>query len=1104
MSERAVPVDAHVRDQVVATRGRNVVVDAGAGTGKTTLVVRRLLEMIAPSDDAVAPIPLERIAAVTFTRKAGGELKLRIRERTLRALAEPKLSPVRRERLHRALGAIDTAYVGTIHSFADRLLRLHPVEARLSPSYQIADDVEALAHETFTILVEACEKGTLAAELAGTPAAHLAEDATEVLLDVFAAGLRLETQERDWGALLGLDAVVEGMILNRDVELRALPDASFSIDAFRGYAREYRALAEHVDPSCKVGRWFANAADVLGRALELDDPRAIYRTIDVALRVAAPTRVRIKVECARHEGTANAWRAWDGDGRKKRVRDAPLRDDLLAPLRRWMALRSARLAPVVRAIYDRVKARHRVVDQIDLLLQLRDLLRDRKDARASLQALFDHVFIDEFQDTDPLQAEIALYLCERGAVADRAWDAELRPGSLTLVGDPKQSIYRFRRADVATYERVRRKVLDGGGLGASLTANFRSTPGLIDWFDDRFEQVLGSSPDGRPFDERSGQVFHAPLRNGRVAERRADVRVLPLEIEGNAPEVRAAEGDAVARYVRWLVEQSGFEIVDPLTDERRPVQYGDVAVLALVTTNLPLLFRSMASSGVPYASAGGTLFLSDPVHRHFLLGLRALADRDDGVAEAALLRPPFFAIDLLDVAWAKRDAVEPRAANGRAARDLVTELRKRRFDRSPGATARDLLERSAFARTIALGPNGAQRVRNLYELCLALDALAEAEGLDFDGATARARAWVDAPEPLDPPEPIEGDAVRVTTIHQAKGLEYPVVVLWDARQQWKGVDRAAAWSVARDGDAWSIAVQGLSWEEPPGVGRSEQALRYAEAERRRVVYVAATRARDLLIVPYAPADDKDDLYVNGVLARCERVDLATTAPPYAPDRRDEWPAPWKPRRVPSIVPAPDEDAIVRDLAAALTAARAPRFRRAAVSAEAHARAEAVVDDEQEAVPPPRGRASRFGPRYGTVVHRAIGLVLQRGLAAVDAVARAAKHEGHDEHLAEAVADVERAVATLRRHDLLRGEWRLEYPVAAAGDGALLVGSIDFVCARDGEVVIVDFKTDATPLAGVPPAYAEQVRAYARMIDAVGTRRSGLLFVETGELRWVST
>ena len=160
--QRTPAPDQAQRDAAIHERARNVLIDAGAGTGKTTTLVDRLIELVAPTVDASA-LSIGRIAALTFTRKAAGELRLKIRERLLAALAEPELPASRAAQLRDAVAGLDTAHVGTIHSFADRLLRLRPVQAELSPSYEVADDPDDLVAETVDILLHAVQSGTLAA-----------------------------------------------------------------------------------------------------------------------------------------------------------------------------------------------------------------------------------------------------------------------------------------------------------------------------------------------------------------------------------------------------------------------------------------------------------------------------------------------------------------------------------------------------------------------------------------------------------------------------------------------------------------------------------------------------------------------------------------------------------------------------------------------------------------------------------------------------------------------------------------------------------------------------------------------------------------------------
>src|SRR5262245_47821836 len=220
------PPDREQRDAAIAERARNVLIDAGAGTGKTTILVDRLVDVVAPQSGGRA-VPISRIAAITFTRKAAGELRLRIRERLLGELSLVKPGTEREAPLREAIADLDTAYVGTIHSFADRLLRLRPVEAGLSPSYEIAEDDDALVQETFNILLQAVQNGTLAAELEGNPAANRAAEATQNVLDALDAALRAETWEGERRDYYGLDALVEGFVHYRDVQPSDLSPPAF-------------------------------------------------------------------------------------------------------------------------------------------------------------------------------------------------------------------------------------------------------------------------------------------------------------------------------------------------------------------------------------------------------------------------------------------------------------------------------------------------------------------------------------------------------------------------------------------------------------------------------------------------------------------------------------------------------------------------------------------------------------------------------------------------------------------------------------------------------------------------------------------------------------
>ncbi len=1101
--------DQPQRDAAIRERVRNVLIDAGAGTGKTTILVDRLVEMIAPTTGE-PPVPISRVAAITFTRKAAGELRLRIRERLLEALAEPDLAPEREGPLREALADLDTAHVGTIHSFADRLLRLRPVEAELSPAYRIIEDDEDLVRETWEVLLHAVQTGTLGAELAGTGAEGRADEVTRTTLLALGAELRADSRETEFWTFYGLDALVGAFIRWRDVRPAEAEPAAFDAAAFQTAARAFIDVAAPVHGPSPGARWITNTAGRLVALAREHDPSVLFREV----RRAVATLPKNRKKSQGFGGDKIAWQAW------KRI-DEIILPALRAPLDRWMATRLARLFPVVVALYEKVKARRQVLDQLDLLIKLRDLLAGNRDVRRELQGLFDHIFVDEFQDTDPLQAEIVLFLCERDATAARWGEVALREGALTLVGDPKQSIYRFRRADVAMYDRVRQVVMRGAHLPVRLSANFRCAPSLIPWLNDRFERILGHSPDGRPFDARSGVVFHQPLAPGREGTRTAPVHVLACDFpdarKHKAEEYRALEGEALARYLRWLVEASDVQVADPLTRQPRRVQYSDIAILAVSTWNLPLLFERLDAEGVPYASRGGRMFLEDPLSRQLLLGLRALADRGDGVAEAALLRPPFFAVGLGDLlreraAAAGRVPEDEAVRRVREAKELIGELRRRRLDRPPGATARDLLDRTAFARVVALGPNGTQRLARLRELCLVLEQTAAAEGLDYDGATARLRQWVTDPVQLDPPHPVGTEAVQVLTVHQAKGLEFPVVVLWDGRGEWDPHVAVEPWRMERDGRGWTMALDGLTWEEPPDVDLTQTERDYLRAERRRVIYVAATRARDLLVIPRTGLAKPGKMVCADLLGGAETGAMRVLEIYFSGER-----AAWACQMGAAVERVPgDATDVFNEIAgrwqvAAQEAAR-PRFRPVAVS---EARAPLTEREPIEEPAQRKPREGRFGHLFGSAVHQAIGLLLRDpALGPAEAVRRAATRVGLSEHLDEAVADVGRAWQALQAEGLARSpgaDLQVEYPVAAPWPGgSLLMGYVDLVGAAADRLDVLDFKTDAPPVGPVEAAYPEyvsQVRLYGRLLpgaDILGGRRLrlGLLFTADGGIRWV--
>ena len=1123
MSDHVTPADQAARDAIVAERAANVAVVAGAGTGKTKTIIDRAVALLAPAAADARPIPITKMALITFTRRAAGELRFRIREQLLRELEREAVGDKRRaDHLRTALANLDAAFVGTIHGFADRLLRLRPVEAKLSPAYALIDDNSELVRETFLRLRRAAESANLNAELGPFGAdldPALIDDAADTLRAAARAGLQLERAESAFGPLASLEATLGRMIDTRDVAVELSPIPEPRLMEARAAAERFAQMVRMLRGGERGHQRLRRMSHALRRLRDVDDPAEAYRVVQEALRGRG---LRKGVEFNNDEAGWSAYNAIRLDGTKTNT----LGDKLKGP-HRWLATRIVRLFPVVKAMYERVKAEHEVVDYLDLLIKLRDLLRDDSNARRFYRGLFEHIFVDEFQDTDPLQCEIVFYLCEDpGAGAGVvSWDAlRLAAGKLTIVGDPKQSIYRFRRADIAMYGRASERLAMNGALERSLETNFRSRPELITFFNQQLGKVLGKR-EGPAFDPLTGRANYEDLVPAvTVPPGGIAVHVLPYAACGGerllAGDGRAVEAAMLARYVRWLID-SKRQVRDPDAGTIRPVQAGDVAVLACVTTNLRLLLRQFDTLGIEYTARGGALFLGHPVARQYLLGLRAIADRDDGVAEAALLRPPFFAVDWGDAVIervSKENPPDPRRARMQEARAIITALRAQRHMRSPGATARDLIERTALGRAVVAGHNGPQTLAGLYEIAAELDRRAALEGLDFDAATELFRSWARDPIFMEAPEPIGASAVRVMTIHGAKGLEFPVVILWDGFQTFSDPGVGSGWQVERDGRAWALNLGAVAVEHPAGAHLLERDKQFAEQERRRMYYVASTRARDLLVLPAPLTKSKTLHYATADLAAEADAALVERFEIFQLEQLPLW---SRSASVPAEREiAADEqlqermDAVQRTFTEAASHATRPVAVPTAVTAEAGG----VAAEEEPDRATERLRKEdrgRFGPTFGSAVHRALELLVAQCVARVeDAVSVAAQEADLTEHRPEAEADVRRAIDTLRQLGVLGNaavSVATEYPLAMQWkDGKLLSGYLDFLAVGKERVTVIDYKTDAPrpgSVAAAFPEYAAQLRLYGDLLRAAGVVGSrelqlAVLLTASGELRWL--
>jgi ATP-dependent exoDNAse (exonuclease V) beta subunit len=544
------------------------------------------------------------------------------------------------------------------------------------------------------------------------------------------------------------------------------------------------------------------------------------------------------------------------------------RDELKTRVREFVDKAGADLAPRLREElwpvvegFEELKERAGYLDFLDLLLRARNLVRDNRDIRVELQRRFTHIFVDEFQDTDPLQAEILMLLGADDA-DQRDW-RQVRPvsGKLFIVGDPKQSIYRFRRADVALYQEVKQRVIASGGALVDLNVSFRAVPEIQEAINAAFAPVMA--------EESLTQAQYVPLapsRNGLVTQ--PAIIALPVsQPYGDYGKVvdwkidRSLPSD-VATFVNWLVNESGWTVTERgRLKERVPLKARHVCLLFRrlrhYTTDVTRAYvQALETYQIPHLLVGGSSFHSREEIEAIRNALTAVEWPDDELAVFATLRGPLFAFtdsQLLayrtlcstlhpfkqppyDLPESLTEVIE--------ALTILRELHSKRNHRPIAESIQTLLSRTRAHAGFANWSTGEQALANIMRLT-DMARRAERNGLiSFRAFVDWLDEQAESGDVGDAPIMEEGvDGVRIMTVHKAKGLEFPVVLLVDitakdTREPSKWVDQAAGLSVTKLAGCTPIEVQEHADDE----------MRIEQEEAARVLYVAATRARDLLVV----------------------------------------------------------------------------------------------------------------------------------------------------------------------------------------------------------------------------------------------------------------
>jgi ATP-dependent helicase/nuclease subunit A len=876
-------VDQRERELIHAALDRTLIVEAAAGTGKTTELVKRMVRVLAEGKARV-----EQIVAVTFTDKAAGELKLRLRSE-LEGARKWAQHEGAQGNVRDALARLEEARVSTIHGFCAELLRERPVQAKVDPHFEpIADpEAERMYGEAFTLWLQ----GQL-------------EDPPE--------GVRRSLRRR-----------------SREGPVQRLRKAGWTLASWRDFHAPWRRPAFAREAA--VDALVQQLQDFSQLSLHPSNPRDyFYLDTRKARRISHEVRVIEKVRNRDYDGLEAAFveLAADRDFERAkgygkdyskgvpRARVLAAHQELVHALHNFAAAADADLAALLHAElrdtierYEELKSRSGRLDFLDLLIRARNLIRDCDRVRAEFQRRFTQIFIDEFQDTDPLQAEILLLLASDDPTVSDWLNVTPVPGKLFIVGDPKQSIYRFRRADVNIYQRVKELLSERGAAVLNLTTSFRAVPSIQHLVNAAFAPVMT----GDRATLQAGYVPLSPYRQEAVDQ--PTVVALPVpEPYGKrglaATAIEASLPDAVGAFVAWLLNESQWTVTErDHPDERRPISARHVCLLfrrfdswgADVTRSY---VEALEARNIPHLLVGGKSFHLREEVETMRAALSAVEFPDDELSIFATLKGPLFAISdaqLLEyrhryrrlhpfripslgsdgplpagsavIGTGCRSPLEDSAANGTGFREvsgepspehlkpigealeLLRSLHRNRNYRPVAETMALLLEATRAHAAFVLRPWGEQVLANVLHVAEMARAYEESGGISFRGFVERLREEADSGEAPEAPILEEGsDGVRLMTVHKAKGLEFPVVILADVTA--KLAHSHASRYIAAEQDLCAVPIAG--WSPVDLLEHDEEELARDKAEGVRVAYVAATRARDLLVVP-AVGDDPSDM-----------------------------------------------------------------------------------------------------------------------------------------------------------------------------------------------------------------------------------------------------
>jgi ATP-dependent exoDNAse (exonuclease V) beta subunit len=1099
------------RDRIVGlTEGslqETIYAGAGAGTGKTQALVERIANLF-----TIGGVKAENIAAVTFTVAAASELRQRVREELERRLARSQSGDDSRNQtsLSKALDSLDSAFIGTIHSFAQSILRERPLAVGLPPVFELYDSVqgdtrfdeewsawldEELANSEFSDAVVTAQRLGLAQPL--TTLRKLAEE----LHDNYDLVARI-------GALPQPEHTDNPQVILESVRA----DISKALDLREYCTNSEDRLLAHLETAIAMAvAWIDEA--LVAKSANPDEEQILTLTQLPKLTVGGGRKVD--------------WNALpDGDSSLEEIRTLlKTAQATLDSGRR--ALGESTVVPLVNAVsrmvldYAEKRRSEGVLEFQDLLVLSCELLDSNEKARRYFHARYTHILIDEFQDTDPLQLKLAMRLADRGGNSGiSGQEGSPTPGALFVVGDGKQSIYRFRRADLTQLQSL------VGSLGATrlaLTDNYRSDPGILNWVNAIFGPWMNGPDGSAPDPNQAEYVSLDPGRNDYFESDKPRMMIAGGAADGNVEVAREAESADLANLA--LSVGAGVWTLPDGEGGIRQSSYRDLCVLMPRRTALSYLENAFIDNGVPYVLEGqAPVFESQTVH-DLSNNLVAIDDPTDQVAIVAALKSMVWGCSDQDLyEWAKSGRKFEYAretyivddfAEGSGMRSVAVALAglagfhaKRQQFSTPYLIEQFVRDRHLREIAALSNPEGdRERLMDLFiemsrslqrsgtgslrEFVRWLSRQAEARVRIAEGALANG----------------EVNAVRVMTVHAAKGLEFPIVALMGLQTS-ASADRGSSITKEELGEPVMSVRLGSAKLGLATFDYADRATASKEAdaaEQVRLAYVGATRAREHLIVSvHRSGRDKSTLAARiGELDEGSEFSEAFEIEPvprgksdddpvgesagstsYSLNRRNEW---------------------IDELEETVSRGRNRGYVTPSQLANHDMFEPPKPEDNMESTERNTSERGRGGTSFGSAVHAVLQDVDfddQENL--IELVNSAAIAHDVPDAIDEIAASVRNVLASpVVAGANSRNSWREAWVAAEVSDGAEVEGSIDLVVSNDdGTVTIVDYKTDRVvgqDLIKRATGYEPQLAGYALVLEKLGmpVRDAVLVFANGG-------